>query len=249
MKNEFIYYLKYNTSAKNSASKYAGAIDAICKEFLSEDLFAINDSDYILKIKNQLKENVEFNIKDVRGHRMYSSALSNYLDFLEKYNNEILEKNAEDNEPQYQNKIEMYNRITYDINTLYKPKPKRISGDIKRRSTYRRDPYIARIAIELSDYKCEINTKHKVFTSKITNKNFVEAHHLIPVSYQEKFQNSLDVPSNIISLCPNCHRLLHSATFSEKEIYLKRLFTERVNLLNKQGINLALDELLEMYKH
>jgi 5-methylcytosine-specific restriction protein A len=37
----------------------------------------------------------------------------------------------------------------------------------------------------------------------------MEGHHLVPMEYQHLFTNSLDVTTNIISLCPNCHRKIH----------------------------------------
>ena len=46
---------------------------------------------------------------------------------------------------------------------------------------------------------------------------FVEVHHLIPMEKQNDFEDSLDVPENIVALCPNCHRKIHLASKSEKQ--------------------------------
>ena len=37
-------------------------------------------------------------------------------------------------------------------------------------------------------------------------RNYVEAHHLIPMGFQDDFSKSIDVEANIISLCTYCHK-------------------------------------------
>ena len=65
-----------------------------------------------------------------------------------------------------------------------------------------RDPAIASSALELAHYQCKVDSTHLTFTSKRNGKPFVEAHHLIPMEFQDEFTYSLDVPENIIALCP-----------------------------------------------
>lgn len=38
---------------------------------------------------------------------------------------------------------------------------------------------------------------------------YTEPHHLIPMAYSDKFESSLDVEENIVSLCSNFHNQLH----------------------------------------
>ena len=42
-------------------------------------------------------------------------------------------------------------------------------------------------------------------------------HHLIPLRMQHDFENSLDVVGNIVSICPNCHRLIHYGRDKDKK--------------------------------
>lgn len=113
---------------------------------------------------------------------------------------------------------------------------------------WERNPKTAKEALEIANYSCEINNTHITFTSQKTGENFVEAHHLAPMKQQENFPNSIDVPANIISLCPNCHRAIHLAAYSEKEKMIKDLYNKRRLKLNKYNINITIDELLLMYK-
>lgn len=102
-------------------------------------------------------------------------------------------------------------------------------------------------AIKKAAFKCECDKTHLTFISNITNNNFVEAHHLIPLSKRDEFEFEIDIASNIISLCPNCHRKLHYGKLSEKEDLLRKLYKERICLLNKQGIFLSEENLIKMY--
>ncbi|MGL4999965.1 MAG: HNH endonuclease [Cetobacterium sp.] len=54
--------------------------------------------------------------------------------------------------------------------------------------------------------------------SGTTNKQYMEAHHLIPMNAQDSFKNSLDVLGNVVSLCPNCHRMIHHGDEVSKNI-------------------------------
>lgn len=98
----------------------------------------------------------------------------------------------------------------------------------------------AKKAIVLADYQCEFDASHRSFTSKVTGRNFVEAHHLIPIEHQENYPVSLDVSANIVSLCPNCHRAVHHASEKERETINRKLLSERAERLRKCGIDVVL---------
>ncbi len=113
------------------------------------------------------------------------------------------------------------------------------------------DSKIACTVIELSGYKCEyatsIGKRHRLFIGK--NKNpFMEGHHLVPMkAAKDFFPLNLDRPSNIASICPGCHALLHHATKDEKRIVLKVLYDNHIEQLNNDGIYISFEKLLEKY--
>lgn len=75
---------------------------------------------------------------------------------------------------------------------------------------------------------------------------YTEPHHLVPMSYSEKFEVSLDREENIVSLCSNCHNQLH---YGEGfEVLLETLYNERKDYLKNIGIEITFEELLEMYQ-
>jgi 5-methylcytosine-specific restriction enzyme A len=83
--------------------------------------------------------------------------------------------------------------------------------------------------------------------SNSTGKMYVEAHHVIPMEYQDNYEFSLDVPENIVALCPNCHRKIHMAHASEIKNMLNKLFIMRETDLQSRGIAISLENLAKMH--
>lgn len=67
----------------------------------------------------------------------------------------------------------------------------------------------------------------------------------MPLEYSDQFDISLDVEENIVSLCSNCHNLLHYG--KDFEPLLLKLYEERKELLSHVGIAISYEELVEMY--
>jgi len=113
---------------------------------------------------------------------------------------------------------------------------------------YKRDVKKSRRAIKKANFNCEFDSEHVSFVSSVSGKMYVEAHHLIPMSQQERYENSLDIVANIVALCPNCHRLIHHGIFDNKAILIKSIYSQRSEALLKKGINISLADLLKIYK-
>ncbi|MDK1288607.1 HNH endonuclease [Pseudoalteromonas umbrosa] len=114
---------------------------------------------------------------------------------------------------------------------------------------YNRNPKLAREAISRARYICEYDKNHTTFISGTTKNNFLEAHHLLPVSEEssELFKVNLDVLENIIALCPNCHRAIHYGDQETKFKLLEKLFNNRKENLAQKGIRLNFETLLQIY--
>lgn len=102
-------------------------------------------------------------------------------------------------------------------------------------------------ALSLAKYKCENpSCCTQLFTRKDGKTYYTEAHHLIPLCYQNSFDFSLDVEANVVSLCPNCHCLLHYGR--DKDKLLKQLYDSRIQRLKMCNLNIAFEDLLLMYR-
>lgn len=122
--------------------------------------------------------------------------------------------------------------------------PRRRSG----MAAYQRNPGIARKCMEEMGYKCEADPSHLTFISRATDKPYIEAHHLIPIAYQGDFpEASLDVPENILILCPLCHRKFHHGYHEPEMNLIERFYTLRKELLKARGIELSIDTLRNYY--
>ena len=128
-----------------------------------------------------------------------------------------------------------------------KPQPIKPSKESNNGKVYPRNLSYAKKALEKAKFLCEIDNTHETFISKTTNKAYVEAHHLIPLQFQEEFSYSLDVPANIVSLCPNCHRKLHFASIEDKKEILEKLLMNRYDKLKEFGTEISKDKLFEIY--
>lgn len=155
----------------------------------------------------------------------------------------ILE-DQENNFDNYQLKIE---KTIYYEGINYKKKLEK-SKKIKINSKhYLRDPQVAAYAKQQANYACEFDIRHETFISEISNKQYIEAHHLIPMKYQEQFEYPLDIPENIVALCPNCHRAIHHGIKQQKNEIISKLFNTRKKSLQDNGLNIDIIKLLKMY--
>jgi len=200
------------------------------KEELPEDKILINDLRNLLGVYREVKGYI--------GNRSIDE-INKYL--ISGKSDYMLHDEIED--PQFQRSVELANPITMVEEPQEKPESIFRNGS----EEWKRNPSIARDAIIRAGYICEVDPNHKTFTSNVTKENFVEAHHLIPMRMQHKFKHSLDVPGNIVSLCPNCHRAIHYATPAEKRIIIQKLYNSREHKLRLYGIYISLDELISMY--
>ncbi|UYG96754.1 MrcB family domain-containing protein [Cytobacillus firmus] len=132
--------------------------------------------------------------------------------------------------------------------TAKEPQPIPTQATTYGRQRWKRNPSIAKEALQKVNYLCEFEASHVTFKSQVTNENFVEAHHLVPIKIQNEFSWSLDVPGNIVSLCPNCHRKIHHATKKERRLILKSLFEKRRNELSDYGILISIERLYKSYE-
>ncbi|WP_162055984.1 MrcB family domain-containing protein [Pontibacter pamirensis] len=147
-------------------------------------------------------------------------------------------------EEEYQNSVNHGKQKVLEPGGIGK-KDKRISA---ASSSWIRDPDIAFTALHEAGFKCENDQNHQTFISAKTGHQFVEAHHLIPMEFQDDFNVSIDVPENIVSLCPNCHRAFHNSITETKTVLIRKFFHLRKELLSSRAIEITEDRIEKYYK-
>lgn len=150
------------------------------------------------------------------------------------------------------------NKLTQDINSEDKPKLDK-NHDLSYKGSQDRDEpnktsagyvyprkrWVARKALEIAGYKCELDETHKTFINK-NGKPYVEPHHLIPMCCQKDFEKGLDVAENVVALCSNCHNEIHYGKNAKKLI--EKLYEKRKKLLESAEIGVTFKDLKKMYK-
>ncbi len=170
---------------------------------------------------------------------------NDFLILLSSYDRIIRNTGTEIHEEDFQLQVNecASNKIKRSDIVTSKPIKKNISVQKLKRNLK-----ASAFAIQESQFCCEVDPTHQTFTAEKTQKKYVEAHHLIPLQFQKEFKTNLDIPENIVSLCPNCHKLVHYGVFLEKKEILSRLFKQRKDKLKKFQIDLNENEFLDYYK-
>jgi len=169
--------------------------------------------------------------------------------FLVNINNKLEKTLAEliaNSELNYQYQIEKVN-APQSSSIEDSPKKKPTKTLVNGTKAYTRNPETAKNAVVAARYQCEIDVNHKDFISEATKENYVEAHHLIPMEYQDDFESSIDIEANIICLCATCHKKLHHAIMSEKRPLIEKLYYQRIKRLKDCNVNITLQDLLKYY--
>ena len=206
----------------------------ICGKFypagkVPDDKVLVNDLRNLVGVYEELKGLIS----------QYNVPITRLLEVVENQEKE----EEEEEEQQYQRKVEKAPPETIPPGPQVRPPIIRtIKGE-----RYQTKPSIARRVVLDSDYICEFDKGHRTFTSRITSHNYVEAHHLVPTALQNRFRHSLDVPENIIALCPTCHRLFHHAISYEKDKLVQYFYGRRKEQLRERGIEITAAELIQAY--
>jgi 5-methylcytosine-specific restriction protein A len=157
---------------------------------------------------------------------------------------EILDIKGQLNEDVFQEEIQKGKRKDLQAGAIQKKEKKQSSSS----TSWSRDANMAFTALDNANFQCENDPKHETFISARTGNQFVEAHHLIPMEFQGDFLISIDVPENIISLCPNCHRAFHNSVISTQENLISKFYKSRSSLLKERGIDITKEKIFEYYK-
>lgn len=147
---------------------------------------------------------------------------------------------------------ELNRNIIYTSNNTatpfeYDSTPRRPRASRTSTSTqYPRDKNVSENALRKASYLCEANSSHYVFRRKNSNTNYTEPHHLVPLSARDDFPNvDLDREQNVVSLCSNCHNLLHYGADIDELLHF--LYEQRKDLLATIGIEITYIQLRKYY--
>lgn len=236
MRHEYMllqYYTEYLKKVRklsdSSVGHYTQAINRISKllrdrGMIKDTIYELNDIGELEIIRNYVYNDPEFIALDIRGHRMYSAGLNNYYQFA--IGEEMFDK-----------------KDTLRLLDMALPVGEKT---IITHEEWKRSSIIKLQTLESAGYKCEINQNHNTFIAESNGKQYMEGHHAIPMHYQDKFKQSIDIYANVICLCPICHRLLHYGRKSDKMQLANQLYEIRKDRLYVSGIEISKSDFVQL---
>lgn len=226
------YYSRYLMDIRglkvSSVCHYFDALNNISrrlkeKNLINENIYEVADIEQLYMLRDILFEDSNFVEANERGKRMYSAALNNYCRFAEGQGFNTIKK----------------------LDALDMPVPPE-SAIVVEKEIWKRSGILRTQALEMADYKCEMESKHLTFVASSTHKPYMEGHHALPMNLQSKFEVSLDVYANIICLCPVCHRKIHLGLKEDRIDMAKRIYDLRAERLENSGLKMDEQQFIEM---
>jgi len=238
-------------SKSGKAGSYARYLIKLIVIYLesTNDIIEKIDSFETLKKLESVRNHTNFTKYNEDEGRFPNATLNCFKAFLvnkETEKNEVIESLIP---PDSSTSIEVsdFNNIIYTDSLITQPKIRPLPVTSKWGSIYPRNQNEVNAAKMKNNYTCEIDPTHITFISERTKKNFVEAHHIIPMSAQDYFDYTIDFADNIAILCPNCHRKIHYSCNEDKSALIKLLFNKRKTFYQNYNINIEIEELLSFY--
>lgn len=105
--------------------------------------------------------------------------------------------------------------------------------------------------LEKAHYMCDCDDAKHFYFESVDLHNYVEGHHVVPMNRQEEYyfyENiNLDVPNNIVALCPTCHCQIHLGSRQARLKILSELYVRNKARLLTINPNLTLSILASYY--
>jgi 5-methylcytosine-specific restriction protein A len=241
--------IKKSSSKGTHYTRFLLYLTVLYEEIFQEE-FGLLDSFEALK-KLKLIENLpDFQTFNRKEHNFYSATINCFAAYLT--NRQEVKEAPSDNLLNFQLAtltteegilISEENAEFQADKLVVRPKKSLYQGF----DSYPRNLNVSYLAKVRSKWSCNLDTRHNSFITQADDKNFVEAHHLIPMAVQDYFLYTLDFIDNVTTLCPNCHRLVHHAGYREREIAINKLFGERESTYKQHGIEIDQKLLLSFY--
>lgn len=123
--------------------------------------------------------------------------------------------------------------------------------DSAGRKRFKTQKKIRDSVLEKANYICNCNDSKHFYFESIDLHNYVEGHHVVPMNRQEEYyfddNINLDIPNNIVPLCPNCHCQIHLGSRQARIKIISELYIRNKARLLSFKPNLTLSLLASYY--
>lgn len=210
--------------------------NGLSAEFIKEQLIYLKSYDDIALYEKS--KNLEKIAKDKEYDKFYTWVVNSlvHIEILKKENGNyfIADEIYADVETLYKNLS--FESLFFGEETLFCQLDGKTANE-----RYKRDARLIQDAKVRDKFTCQIDKTHETFISK--GVNYVEGHHVVPMFQQKNYILNLDDVDNILSLCPTCHREIHSG--DDKSDILSKIYKIQLAFMLKNSI--SSEDLQKMY--
>lgn len=136
-----------------------------------------------------------------------------------------------------------------DIDDIHR-KPER-GIDNAGRKRFKTQKKIRDSVLQKANYICNCDDSKHFYFESVDLHNYVEGHHVVPMNRQEEYyfdeDINLDIPNNIVPLCPNCHCQIHLGSRQARIKIISELYIRNKAKLLSFKPNLTLSLLASYY--
>lgn len=202
--------LKRRTDVESFVSFSEVELVAFIRKYESANFSTIYeclDHNFYDHVRNRIATNREMAAIDEEAELMYSVHLKTYSQFLESkafknlFKRKInLEGTVKKAQPQHEAKVQKFREET-------EGERKHITKEME---VIRRNPQLRQQCIDRYGYQCQCCGMNFVeMYGEALGGNFIEVHHLKPISTFETEGIPKDFVENLVPLCSNCHSMIH----------------------------------------
>ena len=184
-------------------------------DFRFKSVFEELDHNYYYRVREKIATNGEMRAADKEADNMYSFHLKQWTSFLESkaFKELFKKKRSSDEKPKATDTAEPAKPLVSPFREETEGERKHI---IKETEVVRRNPQLRQQCIDRYGYLCQCcGMNFAELYGEELGANFIEVHHLKPISTYEEDGIPENFLENLVPLCSNCHSMIHHIKDSE----------------------------------
>ena len=184
-------------------------------DFRFKSVFEELDHNYYDRVREKIATNGEMRAADKEADNMYSYHLKQWTSFLESkaFKELSKKKRSSADKPKATDTAEPAKPLASPFREETEGERKHI---VKETEVVRRNPQLRQQCIERYGYQCQCcGMNFAELYGEELGANFIEVHHLKPISTYEEDGIPENFLENLVPLCSNCHSMIHHIKDSE----------------------------------
>ena len=187
-------------------------------DFRFKSVFEELDHNYYDRVREKIATNGEMRAADKESDNMYSFHLKQWTSFLESkaFKELFKKKRSSDDKPKATDTAEPAKPLASPFREETEGERKHI---VKETEVVRRNPQLRQQCIERYGYQCQCcGMNFAELYGEELGANFIEVHHLKPISTYEEDGIPENFLENLVPLCSNCHSMIHHIKDAEHSL-------------------------------